>query len=56
MKETQGEMRDELKWVMLSKIKTERKERRHEPLRWCKHQNICTKVGKRENQSRHTKP
>jgi hypothetical protein len=25
--------RDELKWVMLSKIKMERKERRREPLR-----------------------
>jgi hypothetical protein len=33
MKETQGKTRDGLKWVMLSKIKTERKERRCEPLR-----------------------
>jgi hypothetical protein len=33
MKEMRGEMRDGLKWVMLSKIKMERKKRRHEPLR-----------------------
>jgi hypothetical protein len=33
MKEMQGKRRDKLKWVMLSKIKTERKERRREPLR-----------------------
>jgi hypothetical protein len=33
MKEMQGEMRDKPKWVMLSKIKTERKERGHKPLR-----------------------
>jgi hypothetical protein len=33
MKEMQGKMRDGSKWVMLSKIKTERKERRHKPLR-----------------------
>jgi hypothetical protein len=33
MKETWSEARDELKRVMLSKIKMERKERRREPLR-----------------------
>jgi hypothetical protein len=33
MKETQDEKRDESKWAMLSKIKMERKERGHKPLR-----------------------
>jgi hypothetical protein len=33
MKEMRSEKRDELKWVMLSKIKMERKERGCKPLR-----------------------
>jgi hypothetical protein len=33
MKEMQGETRDKSKQVMLSKIKMERKERGHKPLR-----------------------